>query len=97
MQFWVQSAPAERGATVGKGSGVFVGGSGVDVGSPTGTVSVGTAVGTTVSVKTTAVGGIGVGCTPEDRFPNTVMSVTIIVPVTPINAAVMVGSSFLVG
>jgi hypothetical protein len=82
---------------VGIGSGVWVGGSGVDVLSPAGTVSVGWAVGATVSVYTTAVGGTGVGCGAGALFPNTEIRVTAIVPATPMSAAVMVGSSLFAG
>jgi hypothetical protein len=44
-------------------------------------------------VKTTAVGGTGFGWASGGRFPSTVINVTMIVPTTPMSAAVMVGSS----
>jgi hypothetical protein len=43
------------------------------------------------------VGGTGVGCAAGARLPNTEISVTTIVPATPMSAAVMVGSSFRAG
>jgi hypothetical protein len=50
MQFWDQSEPRGIRVGVGTGDGVSVGGSGVEVESPAGTVSVGWTVGATVSV-----------------------------------------------
>lgn len=85
-----------------EGSGVFVGGSGVEVGSPAGTVSVGTGVSVMVAVDGIVQVGIGVcpgkfvgGGTCVDgtmRSANSVINVTQIVPMTPISAAITTGS-----
>ena len=76
---------------VGSGVGVSVG-AGVEVGSPGGTVSVGSGeAGMAVSVDCTSGGGVDVGvdsCLPALRL----IRVTMMVPTTPINAAIMDGS-----
>ena len=62
MQPLIQSAPIGGGvgaAAVNVGSGVCVAGAGVDVGSPAGTVSVGTGVFVIVAVK--KISGVKVG------------------------------------
>jgi hypothetical protein len=67
-------------------------GSGVEVGSPAGTVSVGTTVGGTVDVNTMAVGGTGVGsgvCRPLKNVTTRVVSRP---PMTVMIAANTVGS-----
>ena len=64
MQPFAQSAPMAGGTGVRDGSGVGVSGAGVDVGSPAGTVSVGTGVFVIVEVggMVDVAGAVQVGC-----------------------------------
>jgi hypothetical protein len=92
---------------VNVGSGVGVSGAGVDVGSPAGTVSVGTGVFVIVEVGeiVTVAGAVqvipGAGSVPWGRgrdamlFTYNVMTVTQTVPMTPISAAMIDGSILL--
>ena len=101
MQPLTQSAPIGGGTGVKVGSGVNVSGTGVDVGSPAGTVSVGTgvftivAVGEIVQVGCTGMVGCGVSVRGMKLLANNEITVTHTVPMTPISAAMMVGSSLL--
>jgi len=100
IQPFAQSSPILGGAGVKVGSGVGVSGAGVEEASPTGTVSVGTGVGAIVDVeietgvsvqlgKDGAVVGVGAA---DSLGKTSVISVTIIVPHTPITAAMIDGS-----
>lgn len=80
-------------AKVNVGSGVGVSGAGVDVGSPAGTVSVGTGVFVIVGVKITTDVRVGTGvASGTSRGATIEMRATATVPQTPINAAMIVGS-----
>ena len=92
----LQSCPsATGGMDVKVGTGVSVAGAGVEVGSPGGTVSVGTAVNVTVSVNAAIAVGEGAIGGLLCLFANKVIMVTVMEPQTPINAAIMEGSIFL--
>jgi hypothetical protein len=101
IQLLAQSAPMAGGRGVKVGSGVCVGGSGVEVESPAGTVSVGTgvsvivAVGGIVQVGCTGMVGCGVSERGIKLGASNVIMVTQTVPMTPISAAMMAGSILL--
>jgi hypothetical protein len=95
------------GTGVNVGSRVGVTGAGVEVGSPTATVSVGTGVLVTVAVggMVDVAGAVQVACSAgsvgcgwgrgANRFAYNVISVTHSVPITPMTAAIMVESILL--
>ena len=107
MQPFAQSAPMAGGTGVREGSGVGVSGAGVDVGSPAGTVSVGTGVFVMVEVGgiVDVAGAVQVGCRAgsvgcgwgrvKTLFAYNEIIVTQSVPITPITAAMMVESILL--
>ena len=83
------------------GSSVGVSGTGVDVGSPGGTVSVGSGVFVMVEVGDAVqagwTGSVACGCGLETiLFAINVITVTQTVPMTPITAAMIAGSILLV-
>jgi hypothetical protein len=98
IQLFAQSAPIGGGSGVSVASGVGVSGAGVEVGSPAGTVSVGTGVKVMVAVgEAVHVGSTIVGCGEGDipgriLFAYSEINVTHKVPITPIIAAIMAGS-----
>ncbi len=96
MQPFAQSEPTGIGAAVGVevGSGVLVG-AGVEVGSTGGTVSVGKGVFVDVAVEATGTVGMGVGSEVNSRSPKTVINVTAMVTIPPINAVIIAGSILL--
>ena len=101
MQLLTQSAPIAGGTGVKVGSGVCVSGTGVDVGSPGGTVSVGAGVLVTVEAGGTVQVGGWTGSVACDGgrdtklFASNVMTVTQTVPMTPMRAAMIAGSILL--